>query len=241
MHATEYSNASRTMLYDIHTRALGRRPAARRCAFRARCCRTVRESSGTFGETDPEWLGGAIPIAGMAGDQQAALFGQGCFAPGRAKNTYGTGCFLLMNTGREAPLSKTGLLTTIAWGLGGAGRVRARGQRLRRGRGGAVAARRAGADRERGRERSRCALGARHRRRLSRAGLRRPRRALLGRARARHDRRPHARHHARTRDPRHARSRSRTRRATWSSAWPATPASRSKCCASTAARAATTS
>jgi glycerol kinase len=68
---------------------------------------------------DPEWLGSAVPIAGMAGDQQAALFGQCCFEPGRAKNTYGTGCFLLMNTGVEAPASKSGLVTTIAWRLGG--------------------------------------------------------------------------------------------------------------------------
>jgi glycerol kinase len=65
-------------------------------------------------------FGSAIPIAGIAGDQQAALFGQGCFTPGSAKNTYGTGCFLLMNTGSEAPISKSGLVTTVAWGLGGA-------------------------------------------------------------------------------------------------------------------------
>jgi glycerol kinase len=117
-HATEASNASRTMLYDIHARRwddalLGelRLPHA--------LLPEVRDSSGAFGEADPSWLGAAVPIAGAAGDQQAALFGQGCFTPGRAKNTYGTGCFLLMNTGREAPRSKSGLVTTIAWGLGG--------------------------------------------------------------------------------------------------------------------------
>jgi glycerol kinase len=79
----------------------------------------VRETSGDFGATDPEWLGGAIPITGMAGDQQAALFGQGCTQAGLAKNTYGTGCFLLMNTGQKAPRSETGLITTVAWGIGG--------------------------------------------------------------------------------------------------------------------------
>jgi glycerol kinase len=68
-----------------------------------------------FGVTDPEWFGVEIPIAGIAGDQQAALFGQGCTRPGLAKNTYGTGCFLLQNTGSEAPRSKSGLVTTIAW------------------------------------------------------------------------------------------------------------------------------
>jgi glycerol kinase len=118
VHATEYSNASRTLVYNI--RELGwdevlltelRIPRA--------MLPEVRDSSGVFGEVDPEWLGGAIPIAGVAGDQQAALFGQGCFAPGLAKNTYGTGSFLLMNTGREAPASKTGLVTTLAWGLEG--------------------------------------------------------------------------------------------------------------------------
>jgi glycerol kinase len=118
VHATEYSNASRTLLYNIHARdwddllldAL-RIPRA--------VLPEVRDSSGVFGLTDPEWLGAEIPIAGVAGDQQAALFGQGCVAPGQAKNTYGTGCFLLMNTGGEAPVSNTGLVTTLAWGIDG--------------------------------------------------------------------------------------------------------------------------
>jgi glycerol kinase len=79
----------------------------------------VRDSSGVFGMADSEWLGGEIPIAGIAGDKQAALFGQGCTAKGSAKNTYGTGCFLLMNTGDQAPPSKTGLITTMAWSLDG--------------------------------------------------------------------------------------------------------------------------
>jgi glycerol kinase len=79
----------------------------------------VRDSSGVFGMADAEWLGAEIPIAGIAGDQQAALFGQGCTSPGRSKNTYGTGCFLLMNTGDQAPPSQTGLITTMAWSLAG--------------------------------------------------------------------------------------------------------------------------
>jgi glycerol kinase len=79
----------------------------------------VRDSSGVFGVADPEWLSAEVPIAGIAGDQQAALFGQSCTEPGQAKNTYGTGCFLLMNTGDRAPASDSGLITTIAWGLGG--------------------------------------------------------------------------------------------------------------------------
>ena len=79
----------------------------------------VRDSSGEFGIVASEWLGGEVPVAGIAGDQQAALFGQGCFESGRLKNTYGTGCFLLMNTGNEAATSESGLLTTIAWGIGG--------------------------------------------------------------------------------------------------------------------------
>jgi len=118
VHATEPSNASRTMLYDIHARDWSERLLAE-LRIPREVLPEVRDSSGVFAEADPEWLGGAVPIAGMAGDQQAALFGQGCFTPGSAKNTYGTGCFLLMNTGAEAPASKSGLVTTIAWGLGG--------------------------------------------------------------------------------------------------------------------------
>jgi glycerol kinase len=118
VHATEPSNASRTMLYDIHACEWSERLLAELRIPRA-LLPEVRDSSGAFGEADPEWLGAAVPIAGMAGDQQAALFGQGCFTPGSAKNTYGTGCFLLMNTGSEAPVSKSGLVTTIAWGIGG--------------------------------------------------------------------------------------------------------------------------
>jgi glycerol kinase len=118
VHATEYSNASRTMLYDIHTRAWND-VLLEALRVPREILPAVQESSGVFGETDPEWFGRAIPIAGMAGDQQAALFGQGCFEAGRAKNTYGTGCFLLLHTGSKPRPSTTGLLTTIAWGVGG--------------------------------------------------------------------------------------------------------------------------
>jgi len=119
VHATEYSNASRTLLYNIHEldwddTLLGALRVPRSILPE------VRESSGHFGVADASWLGAEIPVAGIAGDQQAALFGQGCLSPGLAKNTYGTGCFLLMNTGTEAPTSRNGLLTTIAWGRGGA-------------------------------------------------------------------------------------------------------------------------
>ncbi len=79
----------------------------------------VRSSSEVYGQTADEWFGGPIPIAGDAGDQQAATFGQACFTPGSAKNTYGTGCFLLMNTGQQPVPSQNNLLTTIGWGLGG--------------------------------------------------------------------------------------------------------------------------
>jgi glycerol kinase len=118
VHATEYSNASRTLLYNIHERDWDDL-LLRELRIPRAMLPEVRDSSGVFGAADPEWFGSEIPIAGIAGDQQAALFGQGCFSAGRAKNTYGTGSFLLMNTGSEEPTSKTGLLTTIAWGIGG--------------------------------------------------------------------------------------------------------------------------
>jgi glycerol kinase len=116
--ATEPSNASRTLLYNIHDGAWDDTLLAALDIPRA-MLPEVRDSSGVFGETDPEWFGAAIPISGVAGDQQSALFGQGCVSEGLAKNTYGTGCFLLMNTGREAPRSEAGLITTVAWGLEG--------------------------------------------------------------------------------------------------------------------------
>src|SRR5262245_31841517 len=119
VHATDYTNASRTLVYDIHRRVWDDELLAALDLPRA-LFPEVRDSSGSFGEVDPALVDGArIPICGVAGDQQAALFGQACFAPGSTKNTYGTGCFLLMNTGKEARRSTRGLLTTIAWGIGG--------------------------------------------------------------------------------------------------------------------------
>lgn len=117
VHATEPSNASRTMLYDIHSGAWDDELLGMLGIPRA-MLPEVRPSAGSFGETDPDVLGFALPITGIAGDQQAALFGQGCHRAGEAKSTYGTGCFLLMNTGNCARRSESGLLTTIAWQLG---------------------------------------------------------------------------------------------------------------------------
>jgi glycerol kinase len=117
VHATDFSNASRTLLYDIHRQQWDEEILGK---FRipASILPSVVESSRVIGETDPKLFGAAIPIAGIAGDQQAALFGQTCFQPGTAKNTYGTGCFMLLNTGPKAVDSES-LLTTIAWGLSG--------------------------------------------------------------------------------------------------------------------------
>ena len=118
VHVTDYSNASRTMLFNIHTLTWDE-DILRELQIPASMLPQVMPSSGIYGETDPSLFGGAIPIAGAAGDQQAALFGQTCFSAGEAKNTYGTGCFLLMNTGDTPVISKNGLVTTIAWGLDG--------------------------------------------------------------------------------------------------------------------------
>jgi glycerol kinase len=118
VHATEYSNASRTLLYNIHEREWDPLLLDALRVPRA-MLPEVKASSGVFGMADREWFGAEIPVAGIAGDQQAALFGQRCTEPGQAKNTYGTGCFLLMNTGEKAPRSQSGLVTTIAWGIGG--------------------------------------------------------------------------------------------------------------------------
>jgi glycerol kinase len=119
VHATDGTNASRTMVYDIH-RLDWDAELLERLRIPALLLPEVRPSSGDFGRTSPEaFLGAEIPIAGIAGDQQAALFGQACFAPGATKNTYGTGSFVLMHTGDEAPVSRQGLLTTIAVGHDG--------------------------------------------------------------------------------------------------------------------------
>ena len=115
-HVTDYSNASRTMLYDIRALAWSNALLDDLRIPRS-LLPEVRGSSAILAETDPSLFGRAIPIAGVSGDQHAALFGQACFAPGEAKNTYGTGSFLLMQTGEEAMASTHRLLTTIAWGI----------------------------------------------------------------------------------------------------------------------------
>lgn len=114
--ATDYTNACRTMLFNIHTLQWDDE-LLEKFKIPKSMLPEVKPSSGVFGYTDPTILGASIPIAGVAGDQQAALFGQCCFEPGQAKNTYGTGCFLLMNTGSKIVQSDHGLLTTIAIGL----------------------------------------------------------------------------------------------------------------------------
>jgi len=117
-HVTDVSNASRTLLLNIHTLEWDDELLEAIGVPRAMLPEVV-ESSGVIGEIDAEILGAKVPLAGMAGDQQAAMFGQACFSPGEAKNTYGTGCFLLMNTGTEAVRSDGGLLTTVGWSLNG--------------------------------------------------------------------------------------------------------------------------
>jgi glycerol kinase len=118
IHATDPSNASRTLLYNIYTGAWDD-VILQELGIPRAMLPQVLPSSGLFGETDAEFFGTPIPLAGVAGDQQAATFGQACYEIGMAKNTYGTGCFMLMNTGTKGVPSRHGLLTTIAWGLGG--------------------------------------------------------------------------------------------------------------------------
>ena len=118
VHVSDYSNASRTMLFNIQTLEWDN-DILNELDIPVNMLPEVRPSSAVYGLTDATFFGGEIPIAGAAGDQQAALFGQTCFEPGEAKNTYGTGCFMLMNTGEQPVFSQNGLLTTIAWGLDG--------------------------------------------------------------------------------------------------------------------------
>ena len=152
----------------------------------------MRSSSEVYGETT--LLGAPIPIAGIAGDQQAALFGQACTKPGMAKNTYGTGCFMLMNTGTKRIASKNNLLTTVAWRIGDRTEYALEGSIFIAGA--VVQWLRDGLEffRSAPEIEALAAERARHRRRLSRARVRRARRAALGSVRARHDRRPDARH-----------------------------------------------
>ena len=118
VHVTDYSNASRTMMFNINTLEWDEN-ILRELDIPKQMLPEVKPSSCVYGMTDASFFGGEIPIAGAAGDQQSALFGQTCFQAGEAKNTYGTGCFLLMNTGEKPVFSDNGLVTTIAWGLDG--------------------------------------------------------------------------------------------------------------------------
>ncbi|MCI6464900.1 MAG: glycerol kinase GlpK [Faecalicatena sp.] len=118
VHVTDYSNASRTMLFNINTLTWDEEILSE-LGIPACMLPEAKPSSCIYGEADAGFFGAPIPIAGAAGDQQAALFGQTCFGEGEAKNTYGTGCFLLMNTGEKPVFSKNGLVTTIAWGMNG--------------------------------------------------------------------------------------------------------------------------
>lgn len=117
-HVTDYSNASRTMLFNINELYWDKDLLGYLNVPEA-MLPEVKPSSCVYGESIPSVLGAPVPVSGAAGDQQCALFGQNCFEPGMAKNTYGTGCFMLMNTGTERKHSKNGLVTTIAWGLDG--------------------------------------------------------------------------------------------------------------------------
>lgn len=118
VHVTDYSNASRTLLFNINTLEWDKEILDIMDIPESMLPKAM-PSSCVYGNADPSFLGGAVPIGGAAGDQQSALFGQTCFKPGDAKNTYGTGCFLLMNTGEKPVFSENGLVTTIAWGLDG--------------------------------------------------------------------------------------------------------------------------
>ena len=118
VHVTDYSNASRTMLFNINTLQWDE-DILKRLEIPRSVLPTPMPSSCRYGLTEPQFFGAPIPISGAAGDQQAALFGQACFTPGDSKCTYGTGAFLLMNTGKKPILSCNGLVTTVAWGIGG--------------------------------------------------------------------------------------------------------------------------
>lgn len=117
IHATDVTNASRTMLYNLHKRCWDEE-LMDELRVPHSILPEVRMSGSEFGAADAQWFGAEIPIHSVLGDQQAALFGHTCLEPGSAKNTYGTGCFILMNTGTEAVVSSHGLLTTVAWGMG---------------------------------------------------------------------------------------------------------------------------
>ena len=193
LHVTDVSNASRTLLFDIHRLAWDEELLAA-MDIPAVMLPTVRPSSAAYGTTSAGLLGGAVTIGGDAGDQQAATFGQACFTPGMAKQTYGTGAFLLLNTGDRAVASEHGLLTTVGWQLRRGGDLRPRGLGLHRRGGGAVAAGRPRHHQGVGGCGGPGRAGGGHRRGLRRARLRRAGRPLLGPVCPRHDHRPDPRH-----------------------------------------------
>ena len=185
-HITDVSNASRTMLFNIHTLPVGRRAAEAAERPGEHAARGPVVERGLRARSRRRSASATSPLAGIAGDQQAALFGQMCVAPGLTKNTYGTGCFMLQNTGEQpGRLAATGC-SRPSPGRSAARRVRARRQRLHRRRGRAVAARRPGHHPPVVGRRGAGRVGARQRRRVPRAGVRRPRRAALGSVRPRH-------------------------------------------------------
>ena len=189
VHVTDYSNASRTMIYNIFDLKWDEELLAR---FNIPACMLpeVKPSSCVYGETDPSIFGAPIKIAGAAGDQQSALFGQACFEPGMAKNTYGTGCFMLMNTGTKPVMSNNGLLTTIAWGCDGKVEYALEGSIFIAGAAIQWLRDEVKMVDNRARFRVHGLQGQGHQRRLRRSRLRRPGRSPLGCLRPRHHRWP---------------------------------------------------
>ena len=193
VHATDVTNASRTMLFNIDSLDWDDELLAMLNVPRA-ILPDVRSSSEVFGHLAGDLSAGQpVPIAGVAGDQHASLFGQCCFEPGSAKNTYGTGCFALVNTGRDRVDSSSGLITTVGWADWRRGRLCAGGERLLGGRYGPVAARRAGDHRDLGRVGAPGVGGCGQRRRVPGARVLRAGGSLLGHVRTRRHRRPDAR------------------------------------------------
>ena len=181
VHVTDVSNAARTMLFNIHTLQWDD-DLLRLFGIPKSMLPEVRPNSGILGYTTTTIFAHEVPIAGMAGDQQAALFGQMCVRPGSVKNTYGTGCFLLMNSGDKPIVSQNRLLTTIAWKFGEKVTYALEGSIFV---GSAMAARRTSLHILVKRRGGACRLGARHRRCLFCAGIDRSRRAILGPVRSR--------------------------------------------------------
>ena len=193
VHVTDVTNASRTMLFNINTLQWDD-DLLKLLDIPRSMMPEVKSSSEVYGHTKTTIFAHEVPIAGIAGDQQSALFGQMCLTPGSIKNTYGTGCFVMLNIGDKPILSKNNLLTTVAWKIGD--KVKCWRQRR------PVAARRSRVHQEQRRDRGACFLCTRQWRCLLRSGAHRSGRSLLGSVRPRHDRRYHPWH-----DPRAHRTR----------------------------------